>query len=233
MKPARLLGILFMVTVLVGMFAVIGFGLFGFGRVLRSAMHEDRGQSVQQAHTELETPYKNLAVEGCIDLEWVRDAKTSFDVSGDPSLVKRFQYEVKGDTLSFKLKSGFSFTNCDVKVVVHGPQPASFTIAGSGDSVLKGLQKGDFVVTVAGSGNVELGGEVASLVATVAGSGDVDASGLVTDSANVTISGSGNVDVDAKKDLAATIMGSGNVSYAGDPQIHKTVMGAGEVQKKD
>ena len=166
-------------------------------------------------------------------MEWVRDSKVSFDVSGDKSLVKRFEYEMKGDTLSFKLKPGISFGTGDIKVVVHGPQPRSFTVAGSGDSVLKGLQKEDLDVTIAGSGNVDLTGDVSALTVTVAGSGNVNAFELISDKAEVTISGSGDVDVDAKTDLAATIMGSGDVTYKGDPAVHKTIMGSGSVEKKD
>src|SRR5262245_4417268 len=117
MSPFRLLGILFMVTILVGMFAVIGFSMFGFRRSMSHAFHHDSGLPIKDSHTPLTQGYKSVTVSGPIDFEWVRDAKPGFDVSGTQELVDRFRYEVKGDSIDFHLKSGFSFGG-HIKVVL-------------------------------------------------------------------------------------------------------------------
>jgi len=72
--------------------------------------------------------------------------------------------------------------------------PMHVRVAGSGDVIAPAGQVTDLVVSVAGSGDVRLGGVAKTLEASVAGSGDVSV-GRVTGSVSKHIAGSGSVSV--------------------------------------
>ncbi len=115
---------------------------------------------------------------------------------------------------------------------LKGKTPGDFsvTLAGSGNVNLDKLEAGALKVTVAGSGTIKVAGEVPAQRVEIAGSGDYDAPKLKSATATVTVNGSGDVDIWATDTLDATVNGSGDVDYHGQPKVKKQVHGSGSVE---
>lgn len=139
-----------------------------------------------------------------------------------------------------------------VTVYVTAPSLTAVSVAGSGDMRVEGpVQAGDFRVSVAGSGNLELpqltaqtlqtsvagsgnvllGGSCPQHSVSIAGSGAVQATNLRTDDTRARINGSGDARVNAAKTLSSSISGSGNVLYSGNPQVSSSKSGSGLVRR--
>ncbi|MBS1723896.1 MAG: DUF2807 domain-containing protein [Armatimonadetes bacterium] len=241
MKPQRLLAILFMVAVLVGMvsliFAMIGGAFYG----VRSAVKElgsmdidfsdGKGLPVAMGSNPLKSQIHGISVAGPIDVVWVRDSKTSFEVSGPADLVAKTKYEVEGDSLNLKVTSKHSHGT--VKVTVHSADPSSLSIAGSGTITASGLKATSLSTSIAGSGDLTVSGKAKSVEASVAGSGDLHAYDLEADSVEINIAGSGSADIRPLTKLNVSIVGSGDVHYKGNPSIEKSVIGSGDLVRED
>lgn len=237
MKPARLIAILAMVAVLGLILAVplMLVGAFSYGArhmgEFSDSHWEHKGQPVKMGQNTLSETFDSIGQAGPVDILWVRDKQPGFVVSGPAENVALVRYDMKGDTLQFGCVKGWTKGLDKVKIVVHGPQPESISMAGSGNVIAKDLKGGDFDFNLAGSGDAILSGSLDSLDVSIAGSGDVMAKELKCSDCSVSIAGSGNIDVDAEKKLDVNIAGSGNITYYGDPEIDKSVMGSGRITK--
>jgi hypothetical protein len=117
---------------------------------------------------------------------------------------------------------------------VAGPvQASSFQVrvAGSGNLSLPQLTAQALKTSLAGSGNITLGGSCPQHEVSISGSGNVRADELRTDDTSVRISGSGNVRANATKTLNSRISGSGDVLVRGNPQISSSKSGSGSVKR--
>ena len=104
---------------------------------------------------------------------------------------------------------------------------------GSGDVNAPQLQADEVQITIAGSSDVRLGGQVNRLSISVAGSGDVQAEAMVAEHVKVSIRGSGDANVTANKSLAVSIAGSGDVRYGGQAlAVASNVAGSGSVRRR-
>lgn len=107
----------------------------------------------------------------------------------------------------------------------------AISLAGSGDVVANALDAKKLALSIAGSGNITLGGKAQSLEVQISGSGDVRAGKLAAQSASVSIAGSGDATVSPRDSLHVSIAGSGDVRYYGDPSVQRSVMGSGSVRR--
>lgn len=129
-----------------------------------------------------------------------------------------------------------SLTNVDLagstKFTIKGKATAkSLKIkkAGSGTLTADDLKYESVLISTAGSGKVNLGGETEKVTCNSNGSGHIDMIDLKADDAKCSISGSGKIKVHAEKTVSAKIAGSGRVEYKGNPEISKSVAGSGKV----
>lgn len=102
------------------------------------------------------------------------------------------------------------------------------SIAGSGDMDL-GLNADDIDMNIAGSGEIVLEGIADDLDFDVSGSGDYRGFGLECNTAFIRIAGSGDADVRVLDELIVRISGSGDVRFRGNPALDIQVSGSGEV----
>ena len=240
MKPARLIAILFMVAVLG---AVIAFPVLlgsAFSKSVRE-MDNDiqwgtslKGDPVKVGQNDLAGVYTHINQAGPIDVEWKLAAKPSFTVSGPSEAIEHVRYRLEGENLRFGMEKGYpKQEKGSVKIVVYGPQPESFSLAGTGKFIGHGFSSGDFELSIAGSGDCELAGSVEKFDVSIAGSGSVNAKDLKSTSTDLSIAGSGTVQVRAEKLLEVNIAGSGDVVYFGNPTIDKSIMGHGSIRSGD
>ena len=112
---------------------------------------------------------------------------------------------------------------------VFGADKSSFSIQGSGDIIVAGVNGKSVEARIEGSGNITLNGTCTDLVANISGSGDLRAMDLSANSAKVDIQGSGDAALTAITELDARVEGSGNVRYRGKPKVTSKVEGSGAV----
>lgn len=239
MSPKRFIAVLFMGTVLVGMFGfvalIIGGGMH-FARHIDSLDSMDDqemrgGDPVQSGRVSLEETYKGISIAGPLNLVWHKDAKVAYEVTGPADLLKRVKTKTENGSLKFWTEKG-PFHG-DVTITVYGPQPTELSMLGSGEATLDNLDGGSLSIAAAGSGSANLQGSIAELTASVAGSGDIEADQLVCDKVTANIAGSGNMSLNVKSNLDVSILGSGNVTYKGSPAISKSIAGSGRVEHED
>jgi hypothetical protein len=109
----------------------------------------------------------------------------------------------------------------------------SIDIAGSGTLNALYLAGETFDGHIAGSGKMNLGGQVARTSFEIAGSGTVHAFELQTENTKCGIAGSGNIEISANNSLHVDVAGSGNVRYRGNPQLKTDIAGSGSIRKAD
>ena len=113
-------------------------------------------------------------------------------------------------------------------------QKLGIAIAGSGKIIANQypVKIEDFELGIAGSGNVQLKGNIQKAEITIAGSGNVKAFDCETAELRIGIAGSGNVEATVTDKLSVEIAGSGSVKYKGNPSVIETdVAGSGKVIK--
>ncbi|MEL7120257.1 MAG: head GIN domain-containing protein [Bacteroidota bacterium] len=102
------------------------------------------------------------------------------------------------------------------------------SIEGSGDIDLA-LDSDDIEANISGSGAIALEGIADVMDCNVSGSGDFRCFPLEVRRANVRISGSGDIEVYVLDQLDVRITGSGDVFYRGIPNLNISVSGSGDV----
>ncbi len=117
-----------------------------------------------------------------------------------------------------------------IHITLTSPQIDAISASGSNEIDAQGLAGGNLTLSLNGSNNAMLAGNVASLSVEMSGSNRLAARSLAAGSAEVTLSGSGNAAVTAEQRLVATISGAGSLAVWGNPQERRTeVNGAGKV----
>ncbi len=233
-KPARLIAILFMVSVLAVMLAVPFFAMSGFRGAMRdmTTVRVDDGDPVNEGTNLLDDTYGKVTVSGQLDLKWIRAEKSKFEVHGPAELVSRTRVRKSGDSIQFS-QYGHIGHGGTVTIDYYGPQPEALAIVGSGSITAKSLKDQDIDLSIAGSGNLTVGGSAKQVQINVAGSGSVLGFDLAADTTDVSISGSGTAKVNTKNKLDANITGSGEVQYKGNPEVDRAIIGSGSIQRQD
>jgi len=149
----------------------------------------------------------------------------------DDNIIGKVRARVRGNTLEIDSRSSIDCdSECKIEITVSSLE--GFSLAGSGDIDIHGVNGDGFEIDVAGSGNVRIDGRTKHLEIDLSGSGDIDTRELIAEDAEVDIAGSGNVQVHAEKSLEADISGSGDVRYYGDPEkVESDVSGSGSIKR--
>jgi hypothetical protein len=157
----------------------------------------------------------------------------SLTLEGDAETIARLETVVEGGRLKIRVKPGQQSWSWNRKVTarVVARRIDALGIAGSGDITAPAITGEALKVSIAGSGDMRVGGKVEGFTASIAGSGDVRASDLDAQRVKVTIAGSGDATVRARQALSVSVSGSGDVRYYGDPTVEKTIMGSGSVKR--
>ena len=108
-------------------------------------------------------------------------------------------------------------------------QDLDLNVSGSGNIELPQLSARDLRTTIAGSGDVQLGGTARAHQLSLSGSGEMEGFALTQATADVRLSGSGNARLSVTQALNAAISGSGTVYYRGQPVVTSRVSGSGRV----
>lgn len=158
-----------------------------------------------------------------------QDSISQVILEAKENIIGEIKTEVVGEVLEVSLDRCLNNTG-DINLYITVPDLYLINLAGSGNIRNDNdLNLSDLEVSISGSGNVDLSGEVENLDVMVTGSGNMRLFELLAIRTNVRITGSGNVEVSARDQLIVTITGSGTVFYQGNPSISTQITGSGNL----
>jgi hypothetical protein len=177
--------------------------------------------------------FTEVGLAAPIDVHVVQGDTHALVLEGDPEVLARIETVVENGRLKIRTVKGQQNWNTPRKTTarVTARRIDALAVAGSGDITAPSITGGALTVSIAGSGDVRVGGKVEGLTASIAGSGDIRASDLDAQKVKVTIAGSGDATVRARQALTVNVSGSGDVRYYGDPTVEKSIMGSGSVRR--
>lgn len=124
--------------------------------------------------------------------------------------------------------------NRRLDITLPGRDFERYTINGSSDMTLAGIDQPRLKVRINGSGDITASGKAADLEYSVAGSGDGHFESLDADSVSINVAGSGDADVSPRQRLDVKIAGSGKVTLHSEPrQIETHIAGSGRIIHTD
>jgi len=174
----------------------------------------------------------SLSVPGKLEIV-VGDAE-KLTLAGDDNVLPAIETTVDRGELRIRFRERGSLNvrlKTPLRMTLAVKSIEGISVAGSGDVLANALDARKLALSIAGSGNITLGGKAQALDVQIAGSGDVKAGKLEAKSASVSIAGSGDATLWARESLHASIAGSGDVRYYGDPSVQRSVMGSGSVRR--
>ncbi len=195
--------------------------------------HVERGSGDQETEIREVEPFERIEMTTSGDLIITAGQEQHVEVTIDNNLLDNVTTEVVGrQTLLIESEHSFS-SRRGLKIEVSVPQLTRLSISGSADVRIYDLDQDSFEISLSGSGDIEVDGNVKDVEIRVTGSGDIDAHDLIAKEANVTISGSGDVIVHATEYFDGEVIGSGDIEYYGHPEhVSKRVTGSGDITRR-
>jgi hypothetical protein len=177
--------------------------------------------------------FTEVGVSAPVDVHVAQGEAHSLTLEGDAETISRLETVVEAGRLKIRMKPGEPSWKRNRKVTarVVARRIDALAVAGSGEITAPAITGEALKVSIAGSGDVRVGGKVEGFTASIAGSGDVRASELDAQRVKVNIAGSGDATVRARQALSVSVSGSGDVRYYGDPMVEKSIMGSGSVKR--
>jgi len=151
-------------------------------------------------------------------------------VSGDSALLPLV--EIEDNRIRFNCRMRRFGQRLDI--TLPGRDFERYTINGSADMNLVGIDQPRLRIRMAGSGAVTASGKTGDLEYSVAGSGDGHFEALESGTVTVNVAGSGDADVSPHQRLEVNIAGSGKVTLHSEPQQLQThIAGSGRIIHTD
>lgn len=201
------------------------------------------------------TNAEKIKLEGSFDVEITQGETTSVSIETDENLQPYIIINESDNQVSLKEKSNYNLkSERSIKVKITTPKLSKITLSGSGTITGKnkfsGMEKliislsgsgdinlaintPDLDVNIAGVGSLILSGETKNARFDIAGSGDCDATNLKTENTKVNVAGIGTVKVFADILLDVNVAGSGTVYYKGAATVKQKIAGIGLIKKID
>lgn len=207
--------------------------------------------------TRSESNFKSVKAGGSFDVYLTQGDNYEIKITGDENLLQYVETSVENGVLRIRNRKGVNLRPTeDMKLHITAPRFAElslagsgkivaetnltsdskikFSIAGSGDILMKEVNAPQVAVNIAGSGKAEAAGATRDIDIDVAGSGDVAMKELKAENAKVKIAGSGNVWLFASMKLDVRVAGGGDIHYYGNPtDIKSKLAGSGNLIKEE
>ena len=196
----------------------------------RAGSHRIEGSGIQASEVRLTEAFDAVELSGSFDIEIRSGQEQSVTVHGDENVLPYVVTDVTNGVLDVYLECGRYETNEPLRVEVQVADLRAFTLSGSGDARISGVDRRDFALSLSGSGKVRAAGSAEFMSVWLSGSGDLNLRDLEVREADVQISGSGDVELAVSERLDTRVSGSGDVRYSGKPTTSARVSGSGTVR---
>lgn len=189
------------------------------------------GSGVEASETRQVTGFSEVELAGSGDVYVTFGDTESVVVETDENLLPYIVTEVRSGKLVIRTKDNANVvTNLGIRITITMISLDGFTLSGSGNVTINGVQADKLSLSIPGSGNITASGSAQTLNIKLNGSGNIRCQELMAEDVTATISGSGNIEVYASQSLDASIRGSGMISYAGNPAaVDKDISGSGSI----
>ena len=151
-------------------------------------------------------------------------------VTGDAALVPMVRLDERG-RIRFNCRLRHAG---DLTLTLPGRDFRSYSVKGSGDVTLEGIDQPTLEIDVAGRSNLTATGKADKLEYNLAGAGDAKMGGLQVERAELNIAGHGDTEINASDSVEVNIAGHGDVKLVTEPHhLEKNIFGAGEIVHPD
>lgn len=190
-----------------------------------------RGDGVAEQVTRVVVPFQAVENTSFFDLRIQVGGEPALTLHGDRNILPHLRTEVVDGSLRIRMDEGrySPREHCWIEIGVAKLEGLSQT--GSGDALVTGVVGETFSLSITGSGDVEMEGQVENLAVNLTGSADADLEHLAARTVLVSLTGSGDVTTTVGESLTVSLTGSGDVGYRGDPQVVSSVSGSGDVRR--
>jgi hypothetical protein len=173
-----------------------------------------------------------VALSAPIEVEIALGERDSVVLEGDADDLARVVTVVEDGTLRIGMKERKRWNSAPkVRGRVIARRIDAVKVAGSGRLSAPRIEGESLQVSIAGSGDVRVGGKVGQLDGTIAGSGELRAERLDARRVKVSVAGSGDALVWARESLSVRVAGSGDVGFYGDATVTRFIAGSGSVRR--
>jgi len=192
--------------------------------------HTVRGSGISREEDRQVPEFSAIELEtGATVMVKVGEA-SSLHISGDDNLLSRVETKVHDGVLTIDTRGSCNF-RCGLEIEIATPSLERFTIEGSGDVKIHGLENDQVKLAIEGSGTLHAEGSARSLIGSIEGSGSLALDELAAEDADLSIEGSGSMEVHVQRKLSYSIEGSGDIHYDGEPELGGRIEGSGNIER--
>jgi hypothetical protein len=188
------------------------------------------GSGVAASQARVVAPFTRVDLAGANNVSVRVGGKQSVTVHADDNLLGRVTTRVRSGTLVIDTAPGDLSAKQPMFVDVEMPVVDGLRLDGAGNVSVTGVDSRKLTVALAGAGNIEASGTVATLDVTIGGTGTAALRALVAKDAAATVSGDGTIMVTATRSLIASVSGTGSILYGGSPaRVVPRITGSGTI----
>jgi hypothetical protein len=160
------------------------------------------------------------------DVRYVRGQGDKLVIQGDEAVLPKVRLDDRG-RIRFDCRPRHTGR---LTVTLPGRDFRSYSVKGSGNVTLEGIDQPTLEINVAGRSDLTATGKTDRLEYNLAGSGDAKLGGLEVERAELNIAGHGDTEVNVRDSLEVNIAGHGDVRLVTEPaHIETSILGAGEI----
>lgn len=191
-----------------------------------------KGNGKLKSEKRIISNFDSILIKGSVNIFYQPSPNPELTIECEENLLDIIETTVQNGVLYIQSNESFS-TNLPITIKCGSPKIKEVNVSGSGNVTLENINEKELLLSVKGSGDIDVEGTCHSLTASVSGSGDIDAEDLTAQNVVVSVSGSGDAVVRAKESVKASVSGSGSIKVKGKPQ-HKQISesGSGRVKIK-
>jgi hypothetical protein len=179
------------------------------------------------------TGFSAISLAGSGNVIIKQDGTESLTITADDNILPYLTSQIGSGQLSLSVKKDVNIKpTADIVYRITVKSIKQIDLAGAGTIDARPIKGEQLKVSISGSGQATVAGNVGQEEIVISGSGDYDGDSLLAKTASVRISGSGNVVLAVSDKLDVKVNGSGSVKYSGDPVVTSKFNGSGSVEKQ-
>ncbi|OHB33080.1 MAG: hypothetical protein A2X84_02570 [Desulfuromonadaceae bacterium GWC2_58_13] len=219
----RLLSVLFLVVLLVGVWACQG------ASEVNTVTDCTHGSGTLKTENRELPPFHALDIDGAFSVTITCQQEQELSVSADDNLLPLITTEVQNGTLRITTRKPICTSN-PLTVTMSVATLESIKSGGANGFSITALNSPSLKVNLSGAGNMSVEGKTKDLAVVLEGASEIHASELRAVQVDVSISGAGSAEVFASEALNAEISGVGDIRYGGQPaKVVRNITGWGTV----
>jgi hypothetical protein len=170
-----------------------------------------------------------IDVNGAFELRILVGQAPKLTLTCDANILPIIRTSVSDGRLAIFSDRSYSL-NRAIKITVSTPHLTGLSASGSNRVEAQAIDGSEFSISLDGSNDAVLTGNVSALVAQLGGSSRLAATGLTAGAVKIRVAGSGEASVAAREQVVAEVSGSGSIAVHGNPRDRQTqVNGSGKI----